>query len=65
MKTYMNDDELKSVNQVRDFLAGTQSVRFMPASKKERYTWLAKSLRWVTIVCENGIKEWYASIYRK
>lgn len=45
MKTYMNDNELKSVDQVRDFLAGTKSVTFSPASKKERYTWLTKSLR--------------------
>lgn len=41
----MNDNELKSVDQIRDFLAGTESVTFTPASKKERYSWLAKSLR--------------------
>jgi transposase InsO family protein len=46
MKTYMNDNELKRVDQVREFLLGSASIAFTPAaSKTERYTWLAKSLR--------------------
>jgi transposase InsO family protein len=45
MKTYMNDNELQSLTEVSQFLAGSQSIEFKPGSAEERYAWLAKTLK--------------------
>ena len=41
----MNADELTSIKQVRDFLAGTQRVAFEVAGDKQsRYDWVRRTL---------------------
>jgi hypothetical protein len=45
MNTIMKLEELQSVNQLSNFLNGTQSVIFeIKAAKKERYTWIQGEL---------------------
>ena len=45
MKTIMNANELTSIDQVRDFLAGTQRVAFEVAGDKQsRYDWVRRTL---------------------
>nr|VFK80801.1 MAG: hypothetical protein BECKSD772D_GA0070982_115711 [Candidatus Kentron sp. SD] len=36
----MNDDQIKTIEQVREFLTGTSSVRFSPCSKEGCYKWI-------------------------
>lgn len=40
----MNDIQLKTIEQLNYFLAGTQAVTFTPHSKKECYHWIAQVL---------------------
>ena len=40
MNTYMNDLNLKSLDQVRCFLEGATGIEFKSRSKKECYTWI-------------------------
>nr|VFK81290.1 MAG: Integrase core domain-containing protein [Candidatus Kentron sp. SD] len=36
----MNDDQIKTIEQVREFLTGISSVRFSPCSKEGCYKWI-------------------------
>jgi transposase InsO family protein len=45
MKTYMNDTRLAELNQVEQFLVGTQSMDFKPLSLEEGYAWIARTLK--------------------
>nr|VFK80934.1 MAG: hypothetical protein BECKSD772D_GA0070982_11813 [Candidatus Kentron sp. SD] len=36
----MNDDQIKTIEQVREFLTGTSSVKFSPCSKEGCYKWI-------------------------
>jgi transposase InsO family protein len=40
MKTLMNDTQLETLDQVRQFLEGTETVSFQIESKNARYRWL-------------------------
>lgn len=44
MNTIMNDTEIKTLEQVRQFLAGTVAVELAIASKEERYRWMQHTL---------------------
>ncbi len=44
MNTYMNDLNVKSLDQVRSFLDGAIGVTFQPQSKNECYTWVENVL---------------------
>lgn len=44
MNTIMNDTQIKTLEQVRQFLGGTMAVEFAIESKEERYRWLQKTL---------------------
>lgn len=45
MKAYMNDDELKDLDQVEQFLAGAAPVQFKVAGRAETYAWIASKLK--------------------
>ena len=40
----MNDTQIKTLEQVRQFLGGTMAVEFAIESKEERYRWIQKTL---------------------
>ena len=40
----MNDDNIKTIEQVKQFLGGSKSVKFEGASIEERYRWIEKVL---------------------
>ena len=40
----MNDTQLETLDQVRQFLEGTETVSFQIESKKARYRWLQHTL---------------------
>jgi hypothetical protein len=40
----MNDTQLETLDQVRQFLEGTEAVSFQIDSKKARYRWLQQTL---------------------
>lgn len=40
----MNDNNLINLGQISQFLAGSREVEFKPASLKDRYRWIAKTL---------------------
>jgi len=40
----MNDDQIKTLEQVREFLTGTSAVEFSISSKEERYKWIEQTL---------------------
>ena len=40
----MNDTQIKTLEQVRQFLGGTMAVEFAIESKEERYRWIHKTL---------------------
>ena len=40
----MNDTQLETLDQVRQFLEGTEAVTFQIASKDARYRWLQHTL---------------------
>ena len=44
MKTLMNDTQLETLDQVRQFLEGTEAVSFQIESKDARYRWLQHTL---------------------
>jgi len=44
MKTLMNDTQLETLDQVRQFLEGTETVSFQIESKNARYRWLQHTL---------------------
>ena len=45
MKTIMNLDSLETLEQIEEFLLGTQPVAFgVVSTKQERYDWLQKTL---------------------
>jgi hypothetical protein len=44
MKTLMNDIQLETLDQVRQFLEGTEAISFQIESKKARYRWLQHTL---------------------
>jgi len=45
MKTIMNEDKLNTIEQLEQFLSGTQDVEFSPPkNKKELYQWIQKKL---------------------
>ena len=45
MKTIMNANDLTSIDQVRDFLSGTQRVVFEVAGDRpSRYDWVRRTL---------------------
>ena len=41
----MNDTELLELNQVREFVNASASIRFSPASQGESYAWIAGTLK--------------------
>lgn len=45
MVTYMNDRDIQTLEQVRCFLQGTESVEFHVQGKDERYAWTELTLR--------------------
>ena len=45
MVTYMNDKKIRSLEDVRTFLAGTLEVEFSIQDKDERYRWIEQTLR--------------------
>ena len=45
MVTYMNDKKIRSMEDVRAFLAGTNQMEFSIEGKDERYRWMEQSLR--------------------
>lgn len=40
MHTIMNDTQIRTIEQVREFLTGTSSVKFSPCSKEGCYKWI-------------------------
>jgi transposase InsO family protein len=44
MKTHMNDTQLETLDQVRQFLEGAETVSFQIESKHTRYRWLQHTL---------------------
>lgn len=44
MKTYMNDQNILSLDQARTFLSGTVDIKFDPVSKKACYQWIQSAL---------------------
>ena len=44
MKTIMNDTQIKTLEQVRQFLAGTVDVELCIDSKEDRYAWIQTTL---------------------
>jgi transposase InsO family protein len=45
MKTYMNDNELLELGQVRKFTNASTDINFKPASKVESYKWITETLK--------------------
>ncbi len=45
MVTYMNEQKIRSLEDVRIFLAGTMEVEFSIQDKDERYRWIEQTLR--------------------
>jgi len=45
MVTYMNDDKIQSLEEVRAFVAGTTEMAFSIQGKDERYRWIEQTLR--------------------
>jgi len=45
MVTYMNDQKIRSLEQVRAFLEGSTQMEFSIQGKDERYRWLEQTLR--------------------
>lgn len=45
MKTYMNDDDIKGLDQVRQFLTGNDAIYFESISLPETYQWIAGTLK--------------------
>ena len=45
MVTYMNDQDIRTVVQVRAFLDGTESVEFEVQGKQARYAWIEHTLK--------------------
>jgi transposase InsO family protein len=45
MNTYMNDKNIKKLDQIRQFLLGTKLVEFKSIKNKDRYRWIAKTLK--------------------
>ena len=45
MVTYMNDKKIRSVEDVRAFLAGSTEMEFSITDKDERYRWIEQTLR--------------------
>jgi hypothetical protein len=44
MKTLMNDTQLETLDQIRQFLEGTETVSFQIESKDLRHRWLQRTL---------------------
>jgi transposase InsO family protein len=44
MKTYMNAVHLEGLDQIKKFVAGTESVTFKPQDREEAYGWLRQML---------------------
>ena len=44
MQLIMNDDNIRTIEQVKQFLGGSKSVKFEGASIEERYRWIEKVL---------------------
>jgi transposase InsO family protein len=44
MKTHMNDTQLETIEQIEAFLSGTQTVELIIEGKKERYSWIQRTL---------------------
>ena len=45
MVTYMNDQKIRSLDDVRAFLAGTTQMEFSIEGNDERYRWIEQTLR--------------------
>ncbi len=45
MVTYMNDKKIRSLEDIRAFLAGTTQMEFSIKGKDERYRWIEQTLR--------------------
>lgn len=45
MNTYMNDRNIKKLDQIRQFLLGTKLVEFKSIRTKDRYRWIVKTLK--------------------
>jgi transposase InsO family protein len=45
MNTYMNDKNLKNLEQLKQFTLGAQGVEFKAVSQQERYRWIAVTLK--------------------
>ena len=45
MVTYMNDKKIRTLEDVRAFLAGSAAMEFSITDKAERYRWIEQTLR--------------------
>ncbi len=45
MVTHMNDKHIKNLDQVREFLEGTEALELVIEDKHERYAWIERTLR--------------------
>ena len=45
MVTYMNEQKIQTLEEVKVFLAGTMGVEFSIQDKDERYRWIEQTLR--------------------
>jgi hypothetical protein len=45
MVTYMNDKKIRSLEDVRAFLAGSTAMDYSITDKDERYRWIEQTLR--------------------
>jgi hypothetical protein len=44
MQLIMNDDEIRTIEQVKQFLGGSKPLEFEGGSIEERYRWIEKVL---------------------
>ena len=45
MVTHMNDKHVKNLDQVRQFLEGTETLELVIEDKQERYAWIERTLK--------------------
>ena len=44
MRLIMNDESLQTIEQVRQFLEGSEAVEFRGLTPKEKYSWIQEVL---------------------
>jgi transposase InsO family protein len=63
MNTYMNDTQLIGLDQIEQFLTGTEEIEFKPVRLEERYRWIAGKLKGLDYFnlsrCEKGVVREY------